>query len=259
MRPKKRLGQHFLTSVGYVEKILHLAQVKDGDNVLEIGPGKGALTRKLIEVGAKVTAIEFDPDMVSFIKGKYPQVEIIQADASSVDWRETIQGTGWKCVSNLPYNVGTKIVTRMLKTKDIFESITVMLQKEVGARMIATPGERKRGSLSGFVQAHAVTKKGFIVPPGAFFPPPRVDSIVISLIPRKEPLYHPTSLEIFEELNRALFSAPRKSIKNALRTALTKEEILILADKADFEFSLRAFNLNNFQIVHLAKILEEIR
>ncbi len=259
MRPKKRLGQHFLTSVAYVEKIIRLASVKSGDKVLEVGPGKGALTRKLVEVGAKVTAIEYDPDMVMYINEKYPEVNVIHADASSMIWDEAIEGGGWKCVSNLPYNVGTRIVTSMLKTQGIFESLTVMLQKEVGARMIALPGERKRGSLSGFVQVHADTKKGFIVPPGAFFPPPKVDSIVISMIPKKEPLYHPTPLAIFEELNRALFSAPRKSIKNALRSSLSKEEILVLSEKVDFEFSLRAFNLNNFQIVHLAKILEEMR
>jgi len=259
MRPKKKFGQHFLTSVSYVEKILSLAEIQQGDRVLEIGPGKGALTRKLVEFGARVTAVEFDPDMVDYIRDNFPMVDVIQADASTTVWREILTGSDWKCVSNLPYNVGTKIVASLLLSKDIFQSLTIMLQKEVGIRMLAQPGDRKRGSLSGFIQAHAVTRKGFLVPPGAFFPPPKVDSIVISLSLRELPLYHPVGLEYFEIVNKALFSSPRKSIKNSLKNALSKEEIKQLSEAVDFPFTLRAFHLTNSQIIDLSKVLERIR
>jgi 16S rRNA (adenine1518-N6/adenine1519-N6)-dimethyltransferase len=259
MRPKKKFGQHFLTSVAYVEKIVQLARIGKGDRVLEIGPGKGALTRHLVSVGAAVTAVEFDPDMVEYIQTHYPSVQVIHADASTVNWAELLEGDGWKVASNLPYNVGTRIVKSLLQSRHIFDLITVMLQKEVGVRMIADTGDRKRGSLSSYIQAHAIVKKGFIVPPGAFFPPPRVDSIVISLRPRELSLYSPLSEKLFDEVNRAVFCAPRKAIRNSLKTKLTKEEVMTLEEEADFPFTLRAFHLDNSQIVQLAKILEEIR
>jgi 16S rRNA (adenine1518-N6/adenine1519-N6)-dimethyltransferase len=259
MKPKKHFGQHFLTSVGYVNKILELAAVSHGDRVLEIGPGKGALTRALLERGAVVTAIETDDDMVSYIQTNYPKVNVVKGDASSIQWEDFLQGDNWKCVSNLPYNVGTKILKSLLFSRGMFSSITVMLQKEVGLRMVAKPGDRKRGSLSSFVQVHADVRKGFIVPPGAFFPPPRVDSVVISMIPRSTPLYFPVALSIFEIVNRGLFSSPRKSIRNSLRSTLQRDEIELLIKAVDFPFSRRPSELNNQQIVHLAKILEGIR
>ena len=215
MRPKKKFGQHFLTSVGHVKRIIALAGVSKGDQVLEIGPGKGALTRQLVEVGARVTAVDFDEDMVGHITTHFPEVNVIFGDAAKMDWSQTLSGGGWKCVSNLPYNVGTSIVTGLLCYPSVFDSLTVMLQKEVGLRMLALPGDRRRGSLSSYTQMQAVVRKGFLVPPGAFFPPPKVDSIVLSMVLRERALFHPLSIASFEELNRPLFSAPRKSIKNA--------------------------------------------
>jgi len=257
MQPKKKFGQHFLTSQSAVAKIIELAEVKEGDRIVEIGPGQGALTRKLLDAGAEVTAIEFDPDMVEYISEHYPSVTVIHQDASKVNWETRLNKEyRWKCVSNLPYNVGTKIVKNLLLQGTMFDSLTLMLQKEVGQRMLAGPDEKQRGSLSSFIQAHAETKKGFIVPPGAFFPPPKIDSIVIQLIPRNKPLYFPSSIESFERINRSLFSRPRKTIRNSLRSGLTSEEMSLLQEKADISFALRAANLSNQQIVDLVTIIE---
>lgn len=141
-----------------------------GDCVLEIGPGQGALTKSLVEIGANVTVIEIDPDMQKVIRTKFPTVRVIEADASSVDFSGLLDGEHpWKCLSNLPYNVGTKIVQHLLMSTVSFTGFTFMLQKEVGVRMLANQGDRVRGSLSNFVQAFGCVSKVCLVPPGAFF------------------------------------------------------------------------------------------
>ena len=258
MRPKKRFGQHFLTSRSVIERIITLSTVKKGDKVLEIGPGKGALTKRLVEIGVELTVVEFDPDMVSYIQQHYPSVTVIQADASTLDWEEVIPSAErWFCLSNLPYNVGTKIAQGLLQQRQLFHSFTFMLQKEVGLRMLAEPNSKKRGSLSSFVQFHAEVRKGFLVPPGAFFPPPKVDSIVIHLSPKEVPDYFPALPESFQKVNRAIFTHQRKSLRNSLRAVFTREEVDRVEEHASVSFSLRPANLSNREIGDLVTIFEE--
>ena len=258
MRPKKRFGQHFLTSQSVISRIVGLSQVKKGDKVLEIGPGKGALTRVLVALGVELTVIEFDPDMVDYIKEHYPSVEVIHQDASKLDWEDIVpEGEKWFCLSNLPYNVGTRIVQNLLMQRHLFHSFTFMLQKEVGLRMLAEPNEKKRGSLSSFVQSHAGVKKGFLVPPGAFFPPPKVDSIVIYLTPKEKPDYFPVPSDIFQKVNRAIFTHQRKSLRNSLRSVFTREEVQIVEEETEISFSLRPANLSNREIADLVTIFEK--
>ena len=188
----------FLTSQSVIAHIIEASGVQPGDSVLEIGPGQGALTKSLVDIGAKVTVIEIDPDMQDVIRSKFPTVTIIDADASSVDFTELLTAEqSWKCLSNLPYNVGTKIVQNLLMSSVSFTGFTFMLQKEVGVRMLANQGDRSRGSLSNFVQAFGSVSKVCLVPPGAFFPPPNVDSIVIQIDPYEHPIFHPCTIESF--------------------------------------------------------------
>lgn len=259
MKPKKKFGQHFLTSQSVIAQIIEASGVQRGDFVLEIGPGQGALTKSLVEIGANVTVIEIDSDMQMVIRSKFPTVRIIDADASAVDVAELIDGErSWKCLSNLPYNVGTKIVQNLLLSSISFTGYTFMLQKEVGARMFANQGEKARGSLSNFVQAFGSVSKVCSVPPGAFFPPPNVDSIVIQIDPFDNPVFHPCSIESFERLNRALFAQPRKSIRNSLKKTFSKELVAALDDKSSVDFGLRPAQLSLLQVVDLVKVFEKM-
>ena len=130
MKPKKKFGQHFLTSQSVIGHIIKASGVQR-DCVLEIGPGQGALTKSLVEIGANVTVIEIDTDMQTVIRAKFPTVRILDADASAVNFSELIdEKQSWKCLSNLPYNVGTKIVQNLLLSSVSFTGFTFMLQKE---------------------------------------------------------------------------------------------------------------------------------
>ena len=259
MKPKKKFGQHFLTSQSVIAHIIEASGVQRGDCVLEIGPGQGALTKSLVEIGAQVTVIEIDPDMQTVIRAKFPTVKIIDADASSVDFTKLLDGDrSWKCLSNLPYNVGTKIVQNLLMSSVSFTGFTFMLQKEVGARMLAKQGDRVRGSLSNFVQAFGAVSKVCLVPPGAFFPPPNVDSIVIQIDPFDNPIFHPCSIESFEVLNRALFAQPRKSLRNSLKKTLSKEQVSTLDERSSVDFGLRPAQVSLLQVVDLVKVFEKM-
>ena len=139
-------GQHFLTDVGLVEKIVRRSGVKSGDEVLEIGPGLGILTRVLLAAGAKVTCVELDRDLAAYLEEMVPQVRLIQGDAMRQDWDEVLQHKPVKVVANLPYNVGTHVVMQLIRRPDLFSSVNVMLQKEVVDRMMAEPGSKAYGA-----------------------------------------------------------------------------------------------------------------
>ncbi|MEL6347197.1 MAG: rRNA adenine dimethyltransferase family protein, partial [Myxococcota bacterium] len=108
-RARKRFGQHFLASEGVVDNIVRLAAVDEGSRVLEIGPGLGVMTEKLLETGAEVVAVELDRDLAAYLRGRFPTLRLIEGDAAKQDWSTLLPGGGWRCVSNLPYNVGTRL------------------------------------------------------------------------------------------------------------------------------------------------------
>lgn len=267
IRAKKKYGQHFLTNAGLVSKIVAEANIAPGDKVLEIGPGQGALTKQLLEAGADLTVVEIDPDMREIIARDFPQVRIIDADASQIDFASVLDTSHtWKCVSNLPYNVGTKITQNLLlssvakstENSVYFSDLILMLQKEVGERMVAEPDDRNRGSLSSFVQSCcASVEKCFLLPPGAFSPPPSVDSVVVHLCPLPSPIFAPVSVDTFETLNKALFTQPRKTIKNSVKKDLSPEAILYLQNNSSVSFSARPANLSNQDIVDLVKLFDK--
>ncbi len=258
MKPKKKFGQHFLTSQSVIAHIIEASGVQRGDLVLEIGPGQGALTKALVEIGAEVTVVEIDPDMQAVIRRDFPSVKIVDADASKVDVATLLDTSKeWKCLSNLPYNVGTRIVQNLLVCGVNFTGFTFMLQKEVGVRMLAAQGDRNRGSLSNFVQAHGIVEKVCLVPPGAFFPPPNVDSIVIHIVPHPTPVYSPAALEDFERINRALFAQPRKALRNSLKKTLSKELVRFLEVESGVDFGLRPAKVSLREVVDLVTALEK--
>ncbi|NOY26617.1 MAG: ribosomal RNA small subunit methyltransferase A [Oligoflexia bacterium] len=218
---RKRFGQHFLVSDGIIDRIVAAAEISPGDSVLEIGPGPGVLTAALLRAGAVVTAIELDRDCATHVAGLFPQARVVQGDATTLSLADLGVGPGWRCVSNLPYNVGTRILLRLLDQAAPLSRLVLMLQREVAERILAPPGDRKRGSLSVAVQARAQVSRVCRVSPGAFRPPPRVDSAVLLILPRP-PAQVPPGLD---ELLRLSFASPRKTLRNNLRPAWAEDTV----------------------------------
>lgn len=223
-RARRRFGQHFLARPGIVTRIVRAARVEPGDRVVEVGPGLGILTRALLAAGADLTAIELDRDMAQFIRDEHSDVRLIEDDAMRVNLDEELPGSGWKVVANLPYNVGTRLVLNWVDMPERFESLTVMLQKEVVDRMLAQPGTRAYGSLTVQMQARSRARMICAVPPAAFYPPPKVDSAVIQLFPQVPDLGGVTS-EHFDRVVRAAFSQRRKTLRNALSALFDRDVV----------------------------------
>jgi 16S rRNA (adenine1518-N6/adenine1519-N6)-dimethyltransferase len=226
---RKRFGQHFLASEGVLRRIVAGAEVVSGDRVVEIGPGLGGLTECLLEAGCEVLAVELDRDLAAFLRGRLgerPGFSLVEQDATTVDWVTLLPGEGWSCVANLPYNVGTSLVTEMLRHPGRLKRLVVMLQKEVAERIVAKAGDRKRGSLSVFCQSRAAARLLLRVPPGAFMPPPKVESAVIVLDLLPEPVTGGVAPDVFEAFVRVGFEAPRKTLGRTLGSRYGRTAVL---------------------------------
>ena len=256
-RARKRFGQHFLTDVGLVETMVRRARVKPGDKVLEIGPGLGILTRVLLAADADLTCVELDRDLADYIEEMLPQVRLIRGDAMRQDWAKILPEAPVKVVANLPYNVGTHLVMQLLSKPDLFESIHVMLQKEVVDRMMAGPGSKAYGALSVQVQARAETAFVLGVPPGAFHPPPKVQSSVIRLLPRSTPDAGKAGIELMDRVVKASFSQRRKTLSNSLGALLDKEAVRTVVADLGWPSNIRGETLTRAQFVQLTDALLE--
>jgi 16S rRNA (adenine1518-N6/adenine1519-N6)-dimethyltransferase len=217
-KAKKRFGQHFLHEKGIIDRILASANIRREDKILEIGPGLGALTSHLVRKEIELQLVELDRDMVQHIQETWPDVSLHEGDACHVSWPELLSGSGWKCVSNLPYNVGTGIVTDLITCPQRFSSLTVMVQLEVAQRMVAKVGERKRGSLATFMSFFCDATIAFRVPKGAFSPPPKVESAVVQIKVLQHPHVPIVKKTELEKLLSTLYIYPRKTIRNCLRS-----------------------------------------
>jgi 16S rRNA (adenine1518-N6/adenine1519-N6)-dimethyltransferase len=210
--PRKRLGQHFLTDPGILRRIVEFADPGPDDTILEIGPGHGHLTRLLAERVRRVIAVELDADLIGPLRASVPaNVEVIQGDGLEVDY-PTIAREPYAIVANLPYNVATPLLERFVEARAHISSVTVLVQKEVADRILAPPRSRVYGPLSVGIQRYAIPRTGFLVPPGAFRPPPRVHSRVIRLDWRDGVADAPG----FRAFVSRVFSARRKTLLNNL-------------------------------------------
>ena len=221
-RPRKALGQHFLRDAGVLGKIVAATEVEAGDLVLEIGPGTGALTRRLVERGARVTAVELD----SRLAGELPErlghptnLAVIEADARSLDLGQALPpGAAYKVVGNLPYYAANPIMRRFLEASEKPRLMVLTLQEEVAQSITAGPG--RMGLLSVAVQYYAQPRLVCRVPPQAFRPTPKVTSAVVRLDVRLRPAVDVGDEEGFFALVRGGFSAPRKQLRNSLAQGL---------------------------------------
>ncbi len=218
IRPKKSLGQNFLKDPHYLAKIVDAAHIAGSDQVLEIGAGRGHLTRLLAERAGKVLALELDHRLIPLLRREFPpdkNVEIVAGDALEFPY-EALPGT-WKVVANLPYYISTPIIQKLIAHRAKFSSLTLMLQKEVADRIASPPGSKEYGFLSVLVQLYARPALAFTVPPGAFTPKPDVDSAVIILALRDHPSVPLRDEGFFMQVVKAAFSQRRKTLRNALK------------------------------------------
>ena len=210
--PKKRFGQHFITDPGILKNIIEFSRVRPEDVIVEIGPGRGALTTRLAQVGRSVTAIEVDSDLIEPLRQTVPEnVEVIEEDALNIDYLSLLPRP-YVLVANLPYNVATPLIERFIAARASILSVTIMVQKEVADRILAAPGGREYGPLSIGVQYYADVEGGFVLGPGAFRPSPKVHSRMIRLEWKPDIAEKPE----FIRFVRNAFTSRRKKLVNNL-------------------------------------------
>src|SRR6186713_69994 len=218
--PRKRFGQHFLHERGVIERILRALQPAPGDRFVEIGPGEGALTLPLLAEAGRLTAIELDRDLIPILRERAREVgalELIEADALTVDFTALAGGGTLRLVGNLPYNISTPLLFHALSHAGAIRDMHFMLQKEVVQRMAAAHGSKTYGRLSVSLQSRCRVEHLFDVAPGAFRPPPKVDSAIVRVVPLDRPLLEPRDQDALDRLLRAAFAQRRKTLRNALR------------------------------------------
>ncbi len=221
-RAKKRLGQNFLVDEGYARRIVSALAPRAGEAVVEIGPGRGALTALLVESGARVVAVELDRELVPLLRerfgGRY-NFTLLEADALEVDFCSAVEpATRAGVVANLPYNISTAILQRLIGQRRCVDEMVLMLQREVVERITARPGSTARGYLTVLVEAFCETEALFDVPPAAFRPVPKVWSTVARLRVRENPLRGADNPLLWRVVS-AGFAQRRKTIQNNLRHA----------------------------------------
>jgi 16S rRNA (adenine1518-N6/adenine1519-N6)-dimethyltransferase len=226
IRAKKALGQNFLIDDSVLTRIVSCVAPTAEDAILEVGPGRGALTRLLAESGAKFLAIEWDRDLLPHLDAEFAgfaNVEIGHGDILRVDLQKLLTdrspGKRWKVAANLPYNISSQVLFRFLECNELFERLVLMLQKEVGDRLVAPPGCKEYGALTVLLRLHFDIRREFIVKPGAFRPIPKVDSAVLSFTPLAEPRAEVGDEEFFRRLVKGAFNQRRKTLLNSLRSA----------------------------------------
>lgn len=220
-RPRKRFGQHFLHDRNIINKILLAINPRPGETVVEIGPGRGALTLPLLERHGKLIAVELDRDVVPKLEadaGSKGELQVIQGDALKTDFRAFAPHDGKiRLVGNLPYNISTPLLFHLLDQADAIADMHFMLQKEVVQRMAAKPGGKDYGRLTVMLAARCRVEPLFNIGSGAFTPAPKVESAFVRLTPHVAPPFEIADPTRFAKIVNQAFSQRRKTLRNALR------------------------------------------
>jgi len=262
--PKKRLGQHFLVDRNILNKVIRTAQVEKGDMVLEVGPGLGEMTLALAQHAKKVIAIEIDSKLAVILKQKvedFSNVEVVQKDILKMDFSSFLRKEGHpiKVVANLPYKISTPLLFHFMESKEFFSTLTLMLQREVAERMVASPGSKTYGPLSIFIQLFSNISICFYIKPSAFFPPPKVESAVVHMSFRKKPVVNLEDEEWFKKVVKGCFGYRRKTLMNALKHSglPLPQSIESRMQKIGIDPRKRPETLTIQDLVHLAEALKE--
>lgn len=258
LKAKKRWGQCFLHDPQIVNRILDASGIVRGDFVIEIGAGLGVLTKALAFRSTHVFAIERDPDLVRVLMEEFkevPNVEIFRANALTFDYDKL--PTQQKVIGNLPYNISSAILFKLLESRQKIQTLTLMLQKEVVQRLVAQPGNKSYGIPSVLCQQHADIRLCFHVGRGAFYPAPRVDSTVVHLTIRDKPMVD-VSEALFGEVVKAAFSQRRKTLVKSLTSRFSLQHISEALNIAELNGKRRAETLTIWEFGELTRAIERI-
>jgi 16S rRNA (adenine1518-N6/adenine1519-N6)-dimethyltransferase len=249
-RPRKRFGQNFLRDQAVIERIISAIRPRPHEHIVEIGPGRGAITRPLLTRCGRLDLIELDRDLAAELttletdthvdtsahhaseprspsngRQSDTHIQVHQADALRFDFGALVKDRKVRIVGNLPYNISTPLLFHLLNHADSFEDLHLMLQKEVGIRMAASPGGKDYGRLSVMLQAKCHVKILFRVPPAAFNPVPKVDSSFLRIIPRTNDLPKIVNPPLFKVIVTRAFSQRRKTLRNGLLGVIASDDI----------------------------------
>ncbi|MCA1797915.1 MAG: 16S rRNA (adenine(1518)-N(6)/adenine(1519)-N(6))-dimethyltransferase RsmA [Xanthomonadaceae bacterium] len=227
-RPRKRFGQHFLHDGGVIAKIVDTIAPQSGERLVEIGPGLGALTIPLLQRHGRLEVVELDRDLIPLLVERCLEVGALvvhQGDALRFDFTALASGERIRLVGNLPYNISTPLLFHLLDHSAVIDDMHFMLQKEVVDRMAASAGDDAYGRLSVMLAARCAVQPLFEIGPGAFTPPPKVDSAIVRLVPHRQPPFALGDPERFARIVNQAFSMRRKTLRNALRGLVDAEGI----------------------------------
>ena len=256
---KKSLGQNFLIDKNFVDKIVDAAEIEN-QNVLEIGPGIGTITYEMAKVAKKVVAIEIDQTLIPILEenlGEFENAKVINEDILKVDLKKLVEeefnGESFKVVSNLPYYITTPIIEMLITTGIPCDDMTIMVQKEVAERMVASESDKEYSSLSVFIKFYTDAKAVINLPKSVFMPQPKIDSTILNL---KLRLYDDrVNQDMLFKLVRAGFNKRRKTILNSLSDVVAKDDLKLTFEKLNLAENLRAENLSLDDFINLANEL----
>jgi 16S rRNA (adenine1518-N6/adenine1519-N6)-dimethyltransferase len=231
-RARKRFGQNFLHDPGIINKIIRAVKPGEGDHLVEIGPGQGAITSELLNSGCRLDAIELDRDLVPRLQQLFATKDnfhIHQADALEFDFATLqLQGEKLRVVGNLPYNISTPLIFHLLEQQALIRDMHFMLQLEVVKRLAAVPGSKTYGRLSVMTQYYCQVEALFEVPPEAFNPKPKVTSAVVRLTPYSQLPFPAHNINTLQSLLRNVFNQRRKTLRNTLKSQLSQQQMQAL-------------------------------
>ena len=237
-KPRKRFGQNFLVDHQVINQIISTIAPKKDDNIIEIGPGKGALTFPLAEYLEHLSVIEIDRDLITILEAQNNQkISIYNSDALAFDFNQFSKKL--RIVGNLPYNISSPLLFHLLSCKDNIIDMTFMLQKEVVERIVASPGSKSYGRLSVVMQAFFDAELMFVVPKDSFDPQPKIESAILYLKTKSAPLVQ--NLKPLENIVKLAFSQRRKTLKNCLKSKLNQSQT-----KIDLSQRAEMLTLENF-------------
>jgi 16S rRNA (adenine1518-N6/adenine1519-N6)-dimethyltransferase len=255
----KKFGQHFLGDIEILQSIADAVITEPGDTVIEIGPGRGALTDILASRDNELIAIEIDRALSEQLRGRYannPKVKIVERDVLQVDITSIVNGP-FVVVGNVPYYITTPILFHVMRPP-FPRSMVFLVQREVAERIVSKPDTREYGALSVNVQAIANAEIIRLVPPGAFHPPPKVASAVIRIVPRSDPLIEHGEVERFRVFVQSLFGMRRKQLGNTLRTVsgLSGDEVAARLSSLGIDPRVRSETLSPVELVSLFRVIQ---
>jgi 16S rRNA (adenine1518-N6/adenine1519-N6)-dimethyltransferase len=261
-RPIKSLGQNFLVDRNIVDKIIRCAHIGPDDSVLEIGPGRGALTEHLAERAGRLVLVEYDHALAAGLAENYrnePRITVVDGDILALDLGAVLGEipSGWKVVANLPYNISSPVLFRLMECRALFSRLVLMLQKEVGDRLTASAGCADYGVTTLLLGLWFDMRREFIVPPGCFHPRPKVDSVVVSFVPLAKPRIEVGNEETFRRVVKGAFAMRRKTLLNCLKVSglVEPDELRRVLDACGIDGQRRGETLSLEEFASLSRCI----